>query len=77
MNYKRLKPEEKLRYVEGHSSDAKERLETAMQHMKWAMQDVKFLYHISTPETKLKHPAPAAETKPPHPASAPEAENKS
>jgi hypothetical protein len=54
MNYRKLKPEKKLRYVDTHSGVAKERLETAMQYMKWAMQDIKFLCHISTPEMENK-----------------------
>jgi hypothetical protein len=54
MNYRKLKSEKKLQYVDTHSSVAKERLETAMQHIKWAMQDIKFLCHISTQEEAKK-----------------------
>ena len=47
MNYQKMKPEIKLKYIHNHISTVKERLETAQKNLKWALRDVKFIEKIS------------------------------
>ncbi len=50
MNYKKLKPKNKLKYAHTHMATAREWLEVAQKYIKWALDDVKFIESISKDE---------------------------
>lgn len=56
MNYKKLKPEVKMKYIHNHIAEVKEHVETLQQHIKWALQDIKFIESISEPEKTQPEP---------------------
>ncbi len=47
MNYKKMKPKIKLKYVYNHISTVKERLDDIKQNLKWITEDVKFIKKIT------------------------------